>query len=1255
MRITVRPDRDVRDRHVGDRCDVPRRGVRSQRDLLQPGDHLLRDDVPCARGIQRRLADALAQRLVRDLQIPQRVHHRTLTRAMHVRQVRRVVQLLEHAEQRPPLGPQCEGLALRRRGLLHDRPLHRVPLHRVHDLGVHVRVLRRRVSGVPALEPLQRGVELVVQPQQFVGRIVHRHLPELVTTLVHHVRQQLLPRVHVPALQVLPQPLRDREQHQPVDLPPVAGLDRVHQILHHLGRRGQRGRVGTRRERAGQDVHLGLLVVSGGDVHRRHVRVHDRPVPLHQRSVRVHPLVSQRAHQVPAGAQVGERRVIQDQLRLLHDLVAVEVPAERLQHRVRHLEDIVRVRPRQVRRHLRHERLVRAGLVLRVPHEHQRGRPPSGILLRRVRILGCHSQVVQTPQRLVDRADLRPELQPLLVVTELRRTLPVLLERLHQRLHLSDHDLVPSQLRSSTRLPRRVQRIRPPQERRLLTQPSRVRPHQLHHLVEGGHDLVAPHLHRLRLRDHERSVRPCARLRRLLVSDRPACVVHLLHLGHTRRTLGGLRRDEPLERLLQQLRLLHRQLGRRLLLRRRHPVPLRSGEHLLRGGVRVVHPLPASQHRPDVRSLVRRRLSLPLHPGQPRTRLHTGAHGETRQPSLVRLPPVHLVVERQRVQHALHELLVALAHTRDESVRPLPAALRDPGRRTVVVVRRDHVVATHPCDPRRLHPRRDRRQLLRRRQHRHVHRGPLVVPLGPLCRPRRIQLHTPAAHTDGLPTQPGPHRQRVVAEHPRDATSGTHLHRVDRHRPDPRRRRDGIEVPLVVREHVVERAAGVRERVTARHRQLRHPARDLGSHLSHVRQPANTGTELHRRIPEPGHHTQARQPRRALVLPLVVRRVPLAPVVTDVTAGQPVVRAVHQVGQRLDELPRQPAPAQQCCRGPAPRAELLPRHVLLHPRTRCLVQDLVLVQQRRTRTTDSTRSPAPRARPPHRGRTTQGATDCRQGLVQQRRPALELRSLRLDPLVVVLLRQELRLPCRLRRGLRIHRTGHRIHVSTRLVPVQLAPLPLIQGQRRQDLVRLRTGVQLTHIPDQLAAVVHVAELRRPALRVLRPVVRHDPGEVLALVQVPEVVPRRLLLLLLEERLVERGVPPVLDAARAAARVPQWTTRRLRDLSRRRRVSPVLPPLRPRQDVPPRTSGRTRRAVRGTLLRDRVLLLTHPRRRTRQDVPPRPVVLRHNRSVPPSRRHNRDYSTTATTCVLPTPSQPKQPQPPRTTTNVHHNL
>ena len=212
-------------------------------------------------------------------------------------------------------------------------------------------------------------------------------------------------------------------------------------------------------------------------------------------------------------------------------------------------------------------------------------------------------------------------------------------------------------------------------------------------------------------------------------------------------------------------------------------------------------------------------------------------------------------------------------------------------------------------------------------------------------------------------------------------------------------------------------------------------------------------------------------------------------------------------------------------------------------------------------------------------------------------------------------------------------------------------MPRIQGQRRQDLIRLRTGVQLAHVPDQLAAVVHVTELRRPALRILRPVVRHDPGEVLPPVQVPEVVPRRLLLLLLEERLVERGVPPVLDGPRATARVPQRTTRRLRDLSRRRRVSPVLLPLRPRQDVPTQTP----RGVGSALLLDRVLLLTHPCRRTRQDVPPKPVVLRHNRSVPPSRRHNRDYRTTATTGALPTPSQPKQPQPPRTTTNVHHNL
>ena len=1011
---------DVRHRHVGDRCDAPRRGILLAHHALQPVDHLLGDQVTRTSGLQFRLGNTLGQRFVRLLQIPQRIRHRRIPGTHHIRHVRRVVQLLEHAEQRPALGLLRQGLPLCGRGLLHDCPRLAGLRDHPHQIRVHHLVRHRQIPRVPRLEPLQRPVVGVVQPEQLVARSRQRHLPELVPAQVHHVRQQLRAGVHVAQSQVLPQPLEDREQHQPIDLPHVPGLDRIDQVVHHLPRRDRRGLRVRRRQRPGQDVHLVLLVVAGADVHRRDIRIHDRPVALHQRSVRVHPLRLERAHQVPPRPQVGERRVIQDQLRLLHHLVTIEVSAERLQHRVRQLHHRIRPRPRQIGTDLRHEHLVRPGLVLRVPDEHQRHRAPAGVHQRRVLVVLGDTLVVHHLQGTVriphHPAELPAALRGVVLPVLPRLPLPVP-QRLQHHIRLRDH------LRDRVR---RLTLLR--QVRHLLLHPLLVRLQQAERLIEAGHHRVGPDVRRLHLRDHERPIGADTSPRRLLIRLRPHSVRQLLRLRPPRHEPGPLRVMHPVQRVLVQPRLRGGQLGRRLLLRRGHRVPHRPRQHLLRVSLRLRRPRPHRQHRTLVRLLVRGRLPPAIHPRQPSAHLHAGTHGEPGERRLPHLPPVDLVVMGQWVQHPLDCFLVPFAHTRHQGVDPLAVALGDPRRRTVVVVRRDHVALGNPRQPRRLHPRRDRRQLLRRRQHRQVHRRPLVVPPGPLRRPSRIQLHASAAHADGLPAQPQPQRRLVALEHPRDPLRRTQLHRIDRHRPNPRRCRDGIEVPLVVREHVVERTTGVRERLPTLCRHLRHLAQDGAAHLRRVGRAAHTGAELQRRVTEPGNHTQTRQQRRANVLTLLVRRVPLAPIVPDVPTRQPVVRAVQDVGHRLDELAGQCRPPQEPRRRTTPGAELLVRHLLLHPRARGLIQDLVLVQHRSRRAHDTTDN-RPRPRPPGHRHTTSETSRRRQQLVRQP-AALEISRLRLDSLVVVLLRQELRLPCRLLPGGLIHRTGHRIHVST---------------------------------------------------------------------------------------------------------------------------------------------------------------------------------------------------------------------------------
>ena len=248
------------------------------------------------------------------------------------------------------------------------------------------------------------------------------------------------------------------------------------------------------------------------------------------------------------------------------------------------------------------------------------------------------------------------------------------------------------------------------------------------------------------------------------------------------------------------------------------------------------------------------------------------------------------------------------------------------------------------------------------------------------------------------------------------------------------------------------------------------------------------------------------------------------------------------VRERLGELPCQPSPPLHLGGQPAPETKLLVRHVRLNRRARRLIQNLVLVHHRRRTTAEGPRHHSPRTSPRHRKcATRRTCKECQHFI--RRRPQepllLELRLLGRNRILVLTLRTEPRPVTRRLLDRVLDLTLHRVQVTPSLRFIRIAPNFRGERQIRQDLCRIRTVVLLVQVSRQFTVLVDVTDLRSPAPRIRRSVVRHDASEVLALIQGVQVVPGRLLLLLAEERVIERGVVAVLRRAPLPASRPSW--------------------------------------------------------------------------------------------------------------------
>ena len=249
-----------------------------------------------------------------------------------------------------------------------------------------------------------------------------------------------------------------------------------------------------------------------------------------------------------------------------------------------------------------------------------------------------------------------------------------------------------------------------------------------------------------------------------------------------------------------------------------------------------------------------------------------------------------------------------------------------------------------------------------------------------------------------------------------------------------------------------------------------------------------------------------------------------------------------QVRERLCELPRQPSPALHLGGQPTPGAELLVRQLRLNRAARRLIQNLVLVHQSSRTAAQEASHRTPRTRPRHRDRTARCTRKERQHLISrsaQEPLLLELRLLGRDRILVLTLRTESRPVTRrlFDRGLDL--TLHRVQIARRLPLVGIAPRLRREREVSKDLRGIRTVVLLVQVSRQRTILVDVTDLRSPAPRILRSVVRHDASEVLTLIQGVQVVTRRLLLLLAEERVIERRVVAVLRRAPLPASRPSW--------------------------------------------------------------------------------------------------------------------
>ena len=368
--------------------------------------------------------------------------------------------------------------------------------------------------------------------------------------------------------------------------------------------------------------------------------------------------------------------------------------------------------------------------------------------------------------------------------------------------------------------------------------------------------------------------------------------------------------------------------------------------------------------------------------------------------------------------------------------------------------------------------------------------------------------------------------------------------------------------------------------------ELRHRGTNLHRHLRLVRERTRGRAEQERRIPDTRHQPEARHPPRA-TLPILVRDVPLGTPIPDI-ALVGIVESMCHVRERLNEPTCQSSPPLHLGGQPTPGAELLVRHVRLNRRARRLIQNLVLVHQRRRTAAERSRQRGPGTELRHRDRATRRTAEEGEHLVRRRaqEPLLfELCLLGRDRILVLTLRTEPRPVTRLMLDHGLDFALHRVQVTTSLRLIRLAPNLIGERDIRQDLCRIRTVVLLVQVSLPLTVLVDVAGLRRPTPSIRCTVVRHNPGEVMALIQSVQVVAGRLLLHLIEERVIERSVVAVLRRAPLPASWPSWCAPLLSE----RVISPgeclprgKLPCGCPR--VPPRAGCAAPRGVfRSTLL------------------------------------------------------------------------
>ena len=800
--------------------------------------------------------------------------------------------------------------------------------------------------------------------------------------------------------------------------------------------------------------------------------------------------------------------------------VAVEVAVDHLQDRLAHLQQAAPAVERVLQAHLRQQHLERAGAVVRAAAERdaRRERERAGDEVVGVAV---GDRAPRALQQAVDLADESLLLGGVRLLKELRLEA---FQRLEQLCGGVGGGLC---LRAGAGV---------------VDEPVVVGADQIDHGAEVAlHDVVrrarvdlpGDGVGALQRRVHRAELLVAdERLRVVPAGPRPL-ELHQLLLLRPGRALAGLpetRRHERVRhsRLLLLLLAERLPLGRGVLLPAVHlREAVRPGECPVVAGERLAE-----------RAALR---AGPLVPARREsgTDTHTGTRRHALQVAHEHLVGLRRPAVADGLQHALRELLQALAEAVDErrlrEVRPVLEVARRLVETLVHLLRRQRAAAAGLRDQ-VLHAGARPHRRLARREHREA-RARLADDLPRLVQVEHAPAHLVAAHRalgKAVPREHGLVRLRgctgrvereVVAglERLRDAARAAELQRVDADGADRRH-------PLAGVVRRVELAGAVVEGGTALRGELTHATEGAGTHPREEHAAADRARELEEAVAESRRQAEAREPPGA-VFHLVV----VGAVVAD-GAGRQVGETLHRVGERADHADRRAAPLPETRAERARRAELVARHPGLHGGGCRLLDELVLVGESREAADEGTDARTDPAADRAHGRAT-----CRAGA--ERRPALgdvvPLVLLRVDlGAVLVLALPGLDALRRLRRLL-LHRALHGAGVVLQL-RVRRLLLVRAEAQLGEHIPRLLRGVVLLVLQDvaaPLTVLVDVADLDRAAGVVLLTAPGGDTGEVAALV--PGVERAGLLVagLLLEHLLVERRVPPVLRAAELTTRVP----------------------------------------------------------------------------------------------------------------------